>query len=352
VHVGAWQVLTAVVVIIPPTAGAVWQVSGVVQSVSAVHTSVPPFGQPPVIVAVAQVAAPNPSQQIPGEVQSVVAVQALAPHVITPLPPAAAALQLSLVPQSESEAQTDASPFGHPPAMAGVRHVAVPPPAQQTIGEVQLVVVQGGGRHCPFAPHVPPFLHSVLPAPLQSCVAPVGHVASHTLFVAAPPNPPMPPPASLAATGSLQQTCDPHWAALVHWVTVPEQDAALATHAYVGAAMAAAVRQQNCEGMHDVVVEFGGHAMVSLTTIPASFKVPVPLAPVEPVAVPVDAPVPAPAAPVEVPEVVPDVPELVPVEPEEPLLVEPPQATPTATTTTEVIRIVRTGFKTRHLRHS
>jgi hypothetical protein len=253
--------------------------------------------------------------------------------------------------QSESEAQTRAPPFGHPPAIAGVLHVALPPKAEQQIwGDVQLVLVHGGGWHRPFA-HVPPFAHSPVPVPLQSCVAPVGHALSHTSFVAGAPNPP--PPPSATATGSLQQTCEPHCAALVHCVTVPVQAEAPDTHAYDGAPIAPAVRQQNgCVVEHDRVVEVGGHATLALTTIPASVTAPVPLepvpvAPVAPVLLPVEAPVLVPLVPVDVPEV----PVLVPLVPDDPLLVEPPHATPTATATSELTRIARTGFKTSHLRH-
>jgi hypothetical protein len=122
--------------------------------------------------------------------------------------------------------------LGHPPAVAGVLHAALPPNAEQQIcGDVQLVLVHGGGWHRPFA-QVPPLAHSPVPVPLQSCVEPVGHVVSQTSFVAGGPNPP--PPPSATATGSLQQTWPPHCAPLVHCVTVspvPEQEAALATHA-------------------------------------------------------------------------------------------------------------------------
>ena len=151
----------------------------------------------------------------------------------------------------------------------------------------------------------------------------------------------------------------------MHCVTVwpvPEHADALATHAYVEAPppimpiiAVPAVRQQNCDVAHDNVVEVGGHAMLLLTIMPASVTpllvpaVPeVPEVPVVPVLVPVEAPLPVPVVPV----VAPEAPDAVPLVPEEPLLVEPPQATPTATTTTEVRRIVRTGFKTRYLQRS
>ncbi len=116
------------------------------------------------------------------------------------------------------------------------------------------------------------------------------------------------------------------------------------------------VWQQNCDVGHDSVVEVGGHGIVSLTIMPESVTPP----PVPLVLVPVVAPVVpvVPVAPVAVPVVVPllpvAVPELpvLPVVPEVPLVEEPPQATPTATATTVVRRIARTGFKTRYLRRT
>jgi hypothetical protein len=54
-----------------------------------------------------------------------------------------------------------------------------PPPWQQTCPAVQLAEpVQGGTRHCPAPEHSIPLPHSLLV--LQSCVAPVGQVASHS----------------------------------------------------------------------------------------------------------------------------------------------------------------------------
>lgn len=113
------------------------------------------------------------------------------------------------------------------------------------------------------------------------------------------------------------------------------------------------VWQQNCEVGQESVVELGGHGIVSLTIIPESVTAPLvplmlePVAPVVPV-VPVVEPAVVPLVPVAVPEL----PVAVPLVPEEPLLEEPPQATPTATATSELRRIVRTGFKTRYLRRT
>ena len=91
--------------------------------------------------------------------------------------------------------------------------------------------------------------------------------------------------------------------------------------------------------------------MVLLTTMPASLiwdPLLVPELVPAPPEVPVAPVVAVPLVPVDVPEV----PVLAPLVPEDPLLVEPPQATPTATATREVTKNARTGFKTRYLRRS
>lgn len=232
VHVGAWQVLGPAAASMPPKPPVVvgWHVFGAVQSESVAQTALP-FGHAPAVVGAAHVAPPpKPAQHRSGDVQSVFAVQLLATQVFAPLP-VAGALQVWSVAQSESAAQTLA-PFGQAPVVLGMAQAGLPkPPAQQISGDVQLVLVHGGGWQAPFA-HVPPFAHLPVPVPLQSCVAPVGQLVSQTAFVAGRPRPP--PAASPIATGSLQQIFDPHCAALVHWVTVwpvPEHAAAVATHA-------------------------------------------------------------------------------------------------------------------------
>lgn len=204
-----------------------WHVFGAVQSASVAQTALP-FGHAPAVVGAAHVAPPpKPAQHRSGDVQSVFDVQLLATQVIAPLP-VAGAVQVWSVAQSELAAQTLA-PFGQVPVVLGMVQAGLPrPPAQQISGAVQLVLVQGGGWQRPFA-HVPPLAHSPVPVPLQSWVEPVGQLVSQTSFVGAL-NPGAPP--SAIGTGSLQQTLDPHCAALVHCVTVwpvPEQADWLAT---------------------------------------------------------------------------------------------------------------------------